>query len=63
MLRKLKGLLGFCQWNGCWNRSVYEVTAKTTKHKSLICKNCAHKLLTDKNTKFKNVTLNVDIDL
>ena len=37
ILRKIKGLLGFCQYNGCWKRHKYQIEIKQIKVKRCLC--------------------------
>lgn len=37
LIFKIKGLLGFCQYNKCWHRSTRVVTAKGVRTKVYIC--------------------------
>lgn len=41
---KIKGLLGFCQAKGCWNRSTLTVEAKNINVKRHMCASCCERL-------------------
>lgn len=42
---KLKGLLGFCQYNKCWHRSTLVIESKDIKLKRYICEKCSEKII------------------
>lgn len=45
LLIKIKGLLGFCQAQGCKNRGIFELEIKELKLKRQLCEQCAYKAI------------------
>jgi hypothetical protein len=58
---KLKGILGYCQSKGCWNKSDFDVDIPSIKVKRHLCETHTKKLA-DSGT-LKSITYQKTIDL
>jgi len=60
LLVKIKGILGFCQSKGCWNKSEYDIEIPTIKVTRHLCETHAQKIINS--STLKSVTYQNTID-
>jgi hypothetical protein len=62
LVMKIKGMLGYCQAEDCWNKSDFEAEIPATKTKRYLCETHAQKLINSGTLKSVTYQKTVDFD-